>query len=151
MNIVNKNPVKKWPTVNPITTAFRSHGSINAIKKTNSFKNPDFSVVSQIKKNKFDKKSENKSENKSQNNSENNNDTMNEFSLNEPFSMELLNKIKWIVPDNSISFKINFKDMENEYGIKYTKNILYSILNDEIGSFWLKLQNVYHDVEIYLN
>ena len=40
--------------------------------------------------------------------------------------------------------------MEEKYGVIHTRNLIYSVLNDEIGSLTFRLKDAVQDAEDYL-
>lgn len=72
------------------------------------------------------------------------------LSPNSPLPITIMKKIKWIILPNYFTVKLNFEQMEQEYGIEYTKDMIYSILNDDFGTFWFKVQSVDKDAKNYL-
>lgn len=60
------------------------------------------------------------------------------------------NKLKWIMCPKFIFNKLDFKLMEESYGVEYTKNLIYTIMNDDYGSFYFNMKNLSNDALDYL-
>jgi hypothetical protein len=60
------------------------------------------------------------------------------------------NKIKWNLEENLIYNKINFLEMEKEYGKQETKKFFVKLFDDEFGVFYMKNKNLYFDIKNYL-
>ena len=64
------------------------------------------------------------------------------------FAMD--NQIKWILADNLVSNKIDFKLMENEYGIEYTQVLLKTLIGNEESRWYYQFKGVLDDIVNYL-
>ena len=128
---------KKW-IINDVK-AFRSSGSINLQNRSNKsniygFPGIDYTTKSKIKPEiKYN---------------------FTNLSPDNALPVEMMNLVEWIDNDNLkrdlYKFKIDFHKMENKYGIEYTKNLIYSIMHDELGLLWFKNYNVDKDANTYL-
>jgi hypothetical protein len=72
------------------------------------------------------------------------------LSPNSPLSVEKINQIKW-KDASTYTIKLNIELMEKEYGANYTKDLIYSVLNDKFGLLWLFLQGAENEAKLYLS
>ena len=72
------------------------------------------------------------------------------LSSNGALPVKEINNVKWISSPDMITLKLDFNNMESELGIEYTKNLIYSIVNDDFGHFCFTVQGVLEDANNYL-
>lgn len=67
-----------------------------------------------------------------------------------PVPPEMSNKVKWSLSENLVDNKIDFKSMEEEYGIEYTHALLKTLISNQESQWYFKMKGVLGDVENYL-
>ena len=64
--------------------------------------------------------------------------------------LEMSNKVKWILAENLVDNKIDFKSMEEEYGPQYTHGLLKTLIGNQESRWYFQMKGVLDDVDNYL-
>ena len=64
--------------------------------------------------------------------------------------MHAYNNLRWLFSKNFFHRFIDLPRMEQEFGKKYTKNLIYSIMNDEYGSFYFRIISIAREAREYI-
>lgn len=68
----------------------------------------------------------------------------------DPVPNEFFNKVIWKPSSNSFYNMIDFQVMMETYGKEYTKNLIYTLIEDTYGNWYYEIKGVLQDMKLFL-